>query len=294
VAPTPTRASSVPTLFGFAQFEYGFLLGPGDGRFVVRERPDRDPDAVLILSTLGARQRRPLRRRKGQTIQVGSPAPVPTNRATVVKAEPFADAAAATAWLAVLRTDASARESELSEALRVLNRALHAHRVSKGDGHARDVSVAQALVTRLGFGSGEEAVEGRYAEAWELAVDEGPRVKRSMEAPDERFAAVIGARETVLACEELVLRARVDLDAGRAREAALQARVALEALLAEVDDLASDRRGALDADRVAIGSAANAALGGELPAEAELALRESVGRMESALKSRRLSTSSRG
>ena len=51
-----------------------------------------------------------------------------------------------------------------------------------------------------------------------------------MEAPDERFAALLGAREQPLVAEELVLRARMDLDAGRPREAALQARVALEAL----------------------------------------------------------------
>ena len=55
-----------------------------------------------------------------------------------------------------------------------------------------------------------------------------------MEAPEERFAALLGGREQALACEELVLRARADLDAGREREAALEARVALEALLAEL------------------------------------------------------------
>ena len=55
-----------------------------------------------------------------------------------------------------------------------------------------------------------------------------------MEAPEERFAALLGGRESPLAAEELVLRARADLDAGRPREAALQARVALEALLAEL------------------------------------------------------------
>jgi hypothetical protein len=259
----------------------------------VRDRPDGEPQAVLILSTLGAPERRGLRRRKGQSVTEASTTLVPTSRATVVRAQPFADAATAAAWLAGLRSDADAREEELSRALSVLNHALHAHRVSKGDGHARDVSVGQALVTRLGYGTGEEAVEGRYAEAWELASDDGPRVKRSMEAPDERFAAVLGARETVLACEELVLRARVDLDAGRTREAALQARVALEALLAEDDDLTGDRRGPLEADRKAIGDAANAALSGELSGELELELQASVTRMEAALTARRLSTSSR-
>ena len=67
-----------------------------------------------------------------------------------------------------------------------------------------------------------------------------------MEAPEERFAALVGGHGSPLAADELVLRARADLDAGRTREAALQARVALEALLAElgspaVDGLAEQR-----------------------------------------------------
>ena len=70
-----------------------------------------------------------------------------------------------------------------------------------------------------------------------------------MEAPEERFAALLGGREQVLACEELVLRARADLDAGREREAALQARVALESLLAEMPEIPGERRPALEADR---------------------------------------------
>jgi hypothetical protein len=54
-----------------------------------------------------------------------------------------------------------------------------------------------------------------------------------MEAPEERFAAVLGGRDVPLAAEDLVLRARADLDAGRRRAAELQARAALDALRAE-------------------------------------------------------------
>ena len=57
----------------------------------------------------------------------------------------------------------------------------------------------------------------------------------------------------MLACEELVLRARADLDAGRFREAALQARVALESLLAEMPEIPGGRRPALEADRELVG-----------------------------------------
>ena len=52
--------------------------------------------------------------------------------------------------------------------------------------------------------------------------------------PQARLAAVLGAREPMLACEELALRARLDLDHGREREAALQVLVALDAALAEL------------------------------------------------------------
>ena len=102
------------------------------------------------------------------------------------------------------------------------------------------------------------------------------RAKRSMEAPEERFAALLGAREPQLVAEELVLRARADLNAGRPREAALQALVALEAL------------GGLAALREAVGSAANAALAGDLDTASVQALTGAVEEMETALRRHRL------
>jgi hypothetical protein len=257
----------------------------------VRPSGDDEPEAVLVLTTLGAPRRRRLRGRRGRGVEEASPAPVPINRATVVRSEPLPDAAAAEAWLATLRDDDEGRAGELAWALGVVNRALHAYRVATGDGHARDVSASQALVVRLGYGSGDDAVEGRYAAAWKLPPGGEAAAKRSMDAPDERFAALMGARERALACEELVLRARLDLDAGRQREAALQARVALEALLAELRAIPGDRRGALEGDRADIGAAANAALTGDLPAELAEAVSACVVRMESALRARRVAGS---
>ena len=66
----------------------------------------------------------------------------------------------------------------------------------------------------------------------------GSRRQRRTEElrPQERVAAVLGGRERIDACETLLLRARADLDAGRGREAALQLRVGLEALLVELVD----------------------------------------------------------
>jgi hypothetical protein len=170
-------------------------------------------------------------------------------------------------------------------AIRELNRALHAHRVAAADPYVREVSADQALAVRMGFGSGDEVVEGRFAKAWELP-GRSARTRRSMEAPEERFAALLGGRERALPAEELVLRARADLDAGRGPEAALEARVALESLLAGLE---GDRGlGELQGDRDVVGRAANAALGGALPPELEGELAEAVERMEQALRRRRL------
>ena len=92
----------------------------------------------------------------------------------------------------------------------------------------------------------------------------------------------------MLACEDLVLRARADLDAGRIREAALQARVALESLLAEMPEMPGNRRPALEADREAVGEAANAALAATSSPPSQRLSRDAVVRMESALRARRL------
>jgi hypothetical protein len=245
--------------------------------------PDGELDAVLVLGTLGAPERRRLGGRRGRTVEEAGAEPVPTSRATVVRPEPFDSADAAAGWLAELRGDRDHLDEELGLAVRLLNHALHAHRTAAADPHPRDVSPDQALVVRAGFGSGEEAAAGRFTDAWELPRDRKRTRRRTMEAPDERFAAILGGREQTLACEELVLRARSDLDAGRPREAALEARIALEALLAELP-AASE----LGADRGTIGDAANAALRGGLEPGLEHDLGAALARMEHALKRRRL------
>jgi hypothetical protein len=276
------------SLFGFVQFEFGFLLGPGDGRFLVRRGPDEDPERVLVLATLGAPERRRFKDRKGRDVREAQPEPVPTNRATVIQARPFEGPEEASVWLSEVQQSAERADSELASAAEVLARALHAHRAAHADPHPRDVSPAQALVVRIGYGDGNAVAEGRYDEAWELPR-ERRRTRRSMEAPEERFAALLGGREHVLVCEELVLRVRADLIAGRTREAALGARVALESVLAELgSELAASRREGLESDRTAVGDAANTALRGALTPELAAALVEATQHMEAALRARRL------
>lgn len=232
-----------------------------------------------MLTTLGAPERRRRRGRRGRELTEAEAEPVPTTRATVVRPEPFAGPEEASAWLAAVRAADAA--DVLEGALRVINQAMGFWRAAAADPYAGDVSAARALVVRVGFGPGEAVAEGRFGEAWELP-GEGVRVKRSMEAPDELFAALIGARRQALAAEELVLRCRLDLDAGRERGAALQARVALEAILAELP-LAD-----LGEHRGAVGDAANRALRGELPPGTTAGLITALEAMEAALKAHRL------
>jgi hypothetical protein len=261
------------------QLEFGFLLGPPDGRYLTRPHSGGPTEAVLVLATLGSPERRRLARRRARAVEDADPEPVPTSRATVVRPEPFLSRQDASAWLETLRRDERAALAQRDAAIRVINRALRAQRAAAADPYAADVSAERSLVTRIGYGLGEALAEGLFAEALELRPAAPRRFKRSMEAPEERFAALLGGRERALVAEELILRARCDLDADRPREAALQARVALEALAAELPGVD------LDPWRGPIADAANEALSEE---PARSALEEAVAAMESALRRHRL------
>ena len=269
--------------FPFVQFEFGFPLGPDDGRYLRRAREGREPERVIVLSTLGAPQRRLLGRgRKPAAIegQEGAAA-VPTARATLIRPEAFPSAEEGKRWLEGLRQDEAALDAEVDDAARELNAVLRAHRAAAADPYVREVGRSVANAVRVGYGSGDRVADGRFAAAYDLP--EHTRRKRRSEAlaPLERLAAVLSGTEDVGVAEELVLRARLDLDADRPREAALQARIALEALLAEIDP---EHAGELGAHRQAVGDAANAALRGELDERLETAVAEAVLEMRRALR----------
>jgi hypothetical protein len=252
------------------QLEFPWALGPPDGRYVLRGHAG-EAEHVLVLSTLGAPQRRLLRSR-GPREASPVPAPVATGRATLIAARPFDDAAAAERWLADVDG-----EREAAAAVAVLNRVLHLQRAAAADPYVAEVRREQALVARLGFGEGERVAEGRWRQAIELGA--APRrVRRSAALrPQERLSALLGGRDAALACETLALRARQDVEAGRRREAALQLRVALTAALAELEpwvgrgDLAA-RREELGELRGEVDAAAMAALQGGVDDEAAAAV----------------------
>jgi hypothetical protein len=267
--------SRIPPPFRFTQFEFGFLLGPPDGRYLVRGGPDGTPQSVIAVRTLGAPERRLLGGRRPRKVVTAEPEPVPTSRVTVIAAEPFASALEAEAWLAALKRDRDALAAEA--------------RLGAAEDPWAVVEVAppHALVVRVGYGIGELVAEGRFDDALELPRTEVTALSRARRGdpvgPGERVAALLSGRDELLACEELVLRARADVEAHRPREAALQARVALEAVLAE---LPSDADPELAASRAEIGDAANAALRGDPPEHLQRAVAQAVERMERALRRR--------
>jgi hypothetical protein len=231
-----------------------------------------------VLRTLGAPQRRLVGRRRTKDVSGASVEPVPTSRATIVRATPFDSTDEADAWLDATASD---NDDAVSVAARELNFVLRSHRAAASDPYARDVRADHALVVRLGYGEGEQVADGRFGRAVELPREPPKRKRDEALAPQERLAAVLGGRDMLLIGEELLLRARLDLDAGRPREAALQARIALEALLGELDD----RFGApLRPLREQVARAANAALDGDLPESDAAAVEDAVDQMAVAVR----------
>jgi hypothetical protein len=234
-------------LFLFIQFEFPWELGPPDGRYLMRPHDGAEPERVVVLGTLGASRRAPSRsQRLTEATRAGSrkrslepepePEPVATTRATLVDPVSLSAERQAKAWLAGLDG-----EQEIRAALAVLNRVLHFHRIAAADPHVHEVAAEQALVIRAGWGEGEQVADGVWAHASELRWrgPSGVRRKRIGDRaaalrPQERLAVLLAARGVALLCEDLVLRARVDLDHGRLAHAAIELQGAYAAALAEL------------------------------------------------------------
>jgi hypothetical protein len=283
-------------LFGFTQFDFAGALSVADGRYVAR---DGEREQVLVFETLGAPPPARRRRRRPRNAEIGEPpAELPVARATVVLAfNPFEDEAAAGAWLQEATSTEGNTDRLVEEGIAELNKVLHAQAVVGGDPYPQTVTPARAVTIRIGYGSGEALADGAFTAAHEVDPGLGPASRRRQRdeelRPQQRLAAVLGDREQLDACETLLLRARADLDAGRNREAALQLRVGLEALLVELKGALSDPghdedMATLETRRHDAGELANAALRGDLDAAQLQALQDTQALCERVLRRRRI------
>lgn len=194
---------------------------------------------MVVFAALHAERASRLRGRRPSKLPPGAvqPEPVPITRVTVIAAKPFDDEGAARDWLQRCGGRGDHGGEEIETALARVNHSVAAYRVCASDPHAHDVSREQALRVRLGYGTGAELVDGGWDEALVVPSEHSrPRVRRRMLAPEQELAGILtGRRAPVQPSEELLLRARLDLDAGRHVEAALQSRAAAEALGAELE-----------------------------------------------------------
>lgn len=217
---------------------------------------------------------------------------VAITRATLVVAEVVTEDEAG-AWLKARSGDEGLRAADA--ALVWLNLSLRMHRAAAADPYVREVELEDALVIRVGYGIGDHVADGHWEAAHTLEPPKarGSRRERRTAAlrPQERLAALLSGREALLACEEMALRARLDLEQGRPREAALQTHLAIESALVELQAFRAlrdlgDRIAELGGLRDDLAAAANAALQGGLDEATTATVAHGLSRIEAVLRAR--------
>lgn len=278
------------------QFDFAGPLPLADGRYLARAS-DSGEESVLVLQRLGTS---PLGRRKRRVRGTAEPEPAPLalSRVTAIRAfAPFESEEEAARWLDEACEAEDTVDVLVSEGIGLLNRALHAQAVTAADpASRRSLAPEGAERVLIGYGSGEETASSRFRDARQIDSSPGGPRRRQREEdlrPQERVAAILRGREQLDACETLLLRARADLDANRTREAALQLRVGLEALLLELKSALTDPghesdMGTLQERKQEVGTAANAALEGELSELQQTQVEELLKTCERVLRRRRV------
>lgn len=220
-------------MFTFVQMEFAWELGPADGRYLLRKAQgmeENKPEHVVVLGTVGAERRGMLPKRTRTKRTDAQPAAVPVARATVVDPVPLSTNGQGKTWLSELDP-----EQEATRATGALNRMLFAHRIATATSHVHEVSPAQALIVRAGYGEGEQVADGLWRDARELILSHTRSGRRAtVLRPQERLAVLLGGRGKALLCEELTLRSRQDLDSGRFALAAIELERAYVAALVEL------------------------------------------------------------
>jgi hypothetical protein len=279
--------------FACVQLDVPGHLGLDDGRYLLRGGDHEADEAVVVVQALGgvAPSRRPRRRRPRRAEPLGDSPEVPLTRLTVIPAQPSQPEAAARE-LERTAGDPEAAEARVTAGLKAVNAVLRAYRLVTRDPYGHEIGRQAILVARVGYGTGDGLAGGRWEEAVEVSQPAGRRRRAEALRPQERLAAVLAGREPIDICETLLLRARADLDQGRPREAALQLRAGLEALLAELPGRAGeDQAEDLAALRERLEGAAQAAqeaLAGELEGERAAEVAETLGICERILRRRQI------
>jgi hypothetical protein len=281
------------------RFEFAGALPLADGRYLARGPAPEEQESVLVLKQVVAPAATSRRRRRAKEVEADTaPRALTLTRATAIRAfEPFADPAEAARWLDEVCEAEDTIDVLVSEGLELLNRALHAQAVAAANPNSKAELEAEAAErVMLGWGSGEEVADSRFTSAREIDMRAPTSRRRRREEelkPQERVAAILRGREQLDACEALMLRARGDLDAGRTREAALQLRVGLEALLVELKDALADPdherdMATLNERKSEAGAAANTALKGDLTDQQLIQIEELLKLSERVLRRRRV------
>ena len=182
------------------QVELPWALGPADGRYVLRGHAG-EPHARARRPSLGAPAAPGaprLARRRARPVDPEPRRPRSrSTRVTLVAAEPFPSEDEARAWL-----DGADGEAEAAEALTVLRRVLHAHRIAGRRPFGRP--------SRRASRRSSSASASARASRWPTAAGRRPSSCRPRPAgaggrrrggcePQERLAALLGGRDAALA-----------------------------------------------------------------------------------------------
>jgi hypothetical protein len=251
------------TLHPFVSLEFSSALGPPAGRYLVRPgggsaesngaRPDgpavvpaEDRVArvghadVLQLMTVGAASARGglVFRRARKADAEAEPRDVSILIATLIGAtNAFAGPSDAVRFLDGCRGDEEEQAALVAQCVEVINLAVRAYRAAARDPYAAEIDATDAREIRIGYGEAEDLARGGWTEAFQPPPPREPKLSRAERlAPTEVVAQVVSGKLPLLVSEDLALRTMLDLEHGRPRVAALQLKVCLDMIVAELTD----------------------------------------------------------
>lgn len=222
-------------LLSFVQLEFTHAVGVPGGQYLLRppgepmsQAPGPNECDVLLVEFVEGRAAK--RRPRGTSAEVALAVVT-----LILATEPHADRAQAQALLDARRNDATQQHALLTSAVRALNRAVRAYRAAAADPYVIEISEYDPRSALIGYGQAGQIGADAWLEAAPLSS--APTVRASREDQMrvwETVGSVLAGRDAIFEAEELALRALLDLEHGRLRGAAAQARGAVEVLRDEL------------------------------------------------------------